>query len=407
MVIEATCQVQERQPSTCPRLVFRQVKFVKALVLPDSATPIELFTELRPAVVSNMSDSKIEWQFRISSCVGEQCTLHASESVAVDGNSNLLQRGIVCEEERMEAQAPHVWFQRFIAVGLILGSPFQRLESVYCDRQKCLAEARTKLTMFHGEEATQSGDFQYSIHPVILDAMLQTTFIASVRGNVKNMSCRIPMAIDEMITGDSSSMKAASACSISAKCHNTSFGAYRKDAELCDSNEAVLVHMKGIKVSPYYGAGAMKRLTRGRPCSVQIGSRTCHALLRRRLPNQLNQYIELFKSDKPHLSDHFDIHPVQVAACVDLVTHKRPRSRILLLGLIDEGLERLCLRLLTSCLPFKFFELLHSATVDKEGRITSAEIRTDESDSILAVPMAESVPVDFHDFDVIVVQEVC
>ncbi|KAI9665524.1 MAG: Type I Iterative PKS [Alyxoria varia] len=395
IAIEAMCQVLGCRLSSCPGLLMRNIKLFKALPIPDDGTPIELFTEMRRLELSGTTASAKWWQFSISTFANEDETSHAGGIIAADNSAQPSACQISVSEERLESQAVPVWFNKLKQVGLNWGPSFKQITEIYVDRMKTLAEAITKVPLWKGEVDQCSGEHQYIAHPAIIDSMLQTVFLASAEGNIKNIVPRIPIAIDEIKVAARSSVTPCDLWTIRAASRNTGFGTIVASTELHNAKSQVLFSIRGGHSIIYQGLStedSEQRLPMLRICWKPDVTFMDH-----RSSDELQAYLEKFVS-VTNLSP-LSTHEKLLAGCVDLLVHQNPRMRILLLGF--EGVAKIDAfsDLLQARSLYRRFTSLHQAILDGEGQLLGREISSGRPSDHQAEERSE---LQCEDFDVVI-----
>lgn len=122
MAVEAFCQLAD--PSAAQStVVFRNVNILKTLILPSSGS-VKLFTELRPASISNITISTECWEFSIFSVAKKDTTMHAKGLIRIEKSTNSVELLRPQANDVLEPQAVRNLYDKFAETGLAFGPRF-------------------------------------------------------------------------------------------------------------------------------------------------------------------------------------------------------------------------------------------------------------------------------------------
>lgn len=202
MAIEAMCQVSGLQLYQYLGIELRNFSFLKALDLNSKQRlRAEIFTEMRQEWISSTTASKRWWHFSVTSKSGDEAypTAHTNGLVSLSEESLAsIHRQIQLKRTNMEQQATHVWYNKFTKEGLNCGPQFAVVEEIFCDRARQAHHASATTHLLCGNNSGPGGRTQHIAHPISIDSMLQTVFIATTSGWVKNLQATVPVTIDSV-----------------------------------------------------------------------------------------------------------------------------------------------------------------------------------------------------------------
>ncbi|KAI1379833.1 putative polyketide synthase [Hypoxylon crocopeplum] len=170
----------------------RDVNVSRALVFPEDKS-LEIVTSLRPQRLTNSLES--QWyEFNISTFDGTTWNKHVW--------------GLVCGGMQSIAPPPSVetfqkpvssdrWYTTLARAGLILGPRFTGMKNMTASVTEPKASAHVRDEQYDGES-------YYPLHPVTLDALLQTLTVATVRGEHREFAkLFLPTSIQELYVSNS------------------------------------------------------------------------------------------------------------------------------------------------------------------------------------------------------------
>lgn len=398
VAIEAMRQVLRCKISTLPNLLMRNVKLFKALPLPDDGSPAEFFTELRRLPLTGVTASSKWWQFNISTHINDEYIAHAEGLIGAEKTSQPINREIHVSEDKMESQALRVWFNKLKEIGLNWGPSFKQITDIYLDRTKTRREAITKVPMSTGEVDDCSGESQYVAHPVVVDAMLQTAIIASTAGKVNETPTTIPVAIDEIAIGATSSMASCDLWTIRAVTRHTGFGTMSADSEIHNTQGQVLFRIKGERVTVYPGL-SISRPEQRMPM-LHVAWKPDVSLLQYAPHDTFRAYLDKFAQNT---NAETDCDTKFLAGCLDLLTHKDPLLRILMLDPEHiDTIEAFSIVLQLRSI-YRRCASLHEGTISQEGYLHGRQVDgTRQFDE-----RQERIRLNYEEFDIVIVTQVC
>jgi acyl transferase domain-containing protein/NADPH:quinone reductase-like Zn-dependent oxidoreductase len=375
LAAEALREVVKSSDSPFPGVRFKQVHIQNVLVLEEEKHGMELFTELRPFQMSGVSVSGTWWQFEITSLAENMTTIHASGLVAVLGRAPTSSKRLDFSTETMEEQAPRTWYDKFTKEGLRFGPTFRSMTKIFNDRSKksCRTVSETQLLCGgRSEHGTQS---EYMIHPITLDALLQTAIIASASGSVPRLRGKVPVTIGSAEIAATAFKDVGQRCNIFADSETVGFGAININAELRSPTGYVLATVGDVRAVAYNESGLQADDKEERNPVLRTLWKLDIATLDSAHTAQFTDYTNRFSDQLNGVLRNSDFG--RFAGAVDLLTHSNPRLRILEIGDGDVQHTATLLDLLhvgTSLKRFNSYTRVKGLANDK-GKLIGMEIR--------------------------------
>ncbi|ERF74608.1 hypothetical protein EPUS_00738 [Endocarpon pusillum Z07020] len=198
MAIESVCQVTGTTIADTPSFLLRHVNIAKALPLSveENDPGVEIFTTLRPMKLTGVSNSAKWYDFEVGSFENGKSRTHATGSISLEMTIPTSAKLFSQEIVNFQSSATRNWYNRFAQVGLNFGQEFQSLERIEIDRKKEVMQARSTVQYLTGGGVGHATQADYIIHPITIDAMLQTALIASSAGTISDLACMVPTAIE-------------------------------------------------------------------------------------------------------------------------------------------------------------------------------------------------------------------
>ncbi|KAJ5356106.1 Acyl transferase/acyl hydrolase/lysophospholipase [Penicillium concentricum] len=326
MAVEAMCQVAGLQLEDCPGVELRDLNFIKALDMdPERRPTVEIFAEMHSMKISNLTNSDKWWRFDVVSVDSDsQTTLHMNAAVRLAETLPQTTRRIKLDRSKMQQDAVRVWYDRFTQEGLNWGPKFAVMEEVFRDRARTAHVAAATTHLQRGEMFGQ-----YIAHPISIDAMLQTAFIATTGGWLNKLRATVPVAIDSVYIAPPSAldMDTDRPWYIDTQSENVGFGTVKINAELLNSSGQVLIRMGQARCIAYQGNRQTETTEQRNPLVRATWKPDPSALTSTGLDEYLNRFREDCGSMKLADGD-----ALRLAGALDLACHQRCNSNILELG---------------------------------------------------------------------------
>ncbi|KAL2862206.1 type I polyketide synthase [Aspergillus lucknowensis] len=345
MAMEAVMRATDTPLEARPVFEFSNVTITSAMVLDSDATaPLELFTSLRRAAITNAATSTTWWDFAISTYRDETTVQHSAGSIAIrDSQSPLSSRYKPSSSISLESTARRTWYERFVKQGLNYGDAFQTISEFQTPRMKAgLSASATAplLTSFDDPLAV------YPVHPITLDGMIQLAVVAAANGRPKELIAQVPTRLVSAVVHTAPREPAdETTCHMHAVVERTGFGYIQAGLELSNKAGEPLVQVDQIRLAPYHS-----------PKQSDAADDTRHPILRVLWkpdihglgfiePRAAQEYLQGF-AEEAH-SPVSDAGLLKLGGVLDLLGHKDPDLRILEVGNDSHELTMAVLELLS------------------------------------------------------------
>nr|ALQ33013.1 putative polyketide synthase [Fusarium subglutinans] len=356
MAIEALSQILDAKGKPIDEISFelRNVNISAALQIPSQErdvysrdTDLELHTTMSGSKISNTSSSA-EWhEFSISSWQAGRTMLHCMGSIRLTKPLTARDKPSVrlSEIDGFDKWSMNKWYSKWHDEGLCFGPHFRSLHSLQTDGGRTRQETIgiTKLEPI----LDGNGGTSYPLHPITMDAAIQTAALSTAAGHVDFLRAWLPVFISECrIQPPSGGVDAE--VEIQAFSEQTGLSSRSITATVRDSTGKPLMDYAGLRVALYTGknAAAVESST----ISKSSGNSFSHDLYTQRNPtlrvtwkpdiqrldssgqeSLRNYYITDFVDQQT--DDVRDDESLSItSALLDLAGHKNPRMRVLELG---------------------------------------------------------------------------
>ncbi|TGJ85285.1 hypothetical protein E0Z10_g3506 [Xylaria hypoxylon] len=366
MVVEAACQANGVKLWDCKGVEIHQFNFLNAMSFDVERLPkLEVITELRKAYITSIVASEDWWQFAVSSISGENSlsTTHATGRVRLTKISQNIPRTINLDRLTMEKQATRVWYDKFTKEGLNWGPKFAVMEDIFCDRARQANIATALMKLQRGDRIGRKQSWQYIAHPISIDSMLQTAFVATTGGWVRKLRATVPVEIDRIFFSAPGllDMGLEKKWAVDAKSTRVGFGTVNIEAELYNTSHQTLIRMEGVRCIAYQGnAQRNAEVQRNPMCRVvwRPDITFMEAGSSRGLTKYTDWFAQKFPREKSPLVPEIWI---RVAGALDLCLHRTPNARVLLLSEREDA-RRPFLGVLRAGSPLRRFDTFTQAT---------------------------------------------
>nr|ALQ32824.1 putative polyketide synthase [Fusarium dlaminii] len=354
MAIEAVSQILDAKEKPAEEVCFefRNVNISAALQIPSQErdvysrdTDLELHTTMSGSKISNTSSSTDWYEFSISSWQAGRTMLHCMGSIRLTKPLTARDKHSVnlSEIDGFDKWAMNKWYAKWDEEGLCFGPHFRSLHSLQTDGGRTRREAIgiTKLE----PPLDGHGGTPYPLHPITMDAAIQTAALSTAAGHVDSLRAWLPVFISECrIQPPSGSVDVD--VEIQAFSEETGLSSRSIAATVRDSTGKPVMDYTGLRVSLYTG----KTATMVDSSTISHGgSNPATDLYTQRNPtlrvtwkpdiqrfdssgeDSLRNYIAAFMDQQT--DDVRDDESLSVmGALLDLAGHKNPRMRVLELG---------------------------------------------------------------------------
>ena len=371
MAIEAVIQATEQTVADKPTLRLRHVHILTALALSTEPTAeVELFTSLKPTPITSSANSNDWWDFSIVSFRDKISTTHATGSINIRNQAPAIRRRFETSTQTLEPTAPRVWYDKLIKEGLNFGRAFQSIREFQVPRKKDARCCTTKVPLLHNWEGDVDDVVPYVIHPITIDAMLQTAIVATSAGVTRDLRAKVPVVIDSAVFRMAESPSDDS-CYVHSQADVVGFGAAEINAELGDKTGKVVAQLKKVRLAPYDAAAQTANTEKRHPMLRVLWKPDAYGL-GLLSSDQLTTYLETFVAEAH--SDIDDEGLLKLGAALYLLSHKNPRMRILELGNEVGEITLAALSLLHADTSFKRFSSYTVGHLSDEGELVGAAV---------------------------------
>lgn len=372
LATEALSQlVKSKKSTTLPGVKFRKIHILNMLVLQDEKKGVEILTELKPAQISGASVSKKWWEFGVTSIAAGISTTHANGFIASSGDVIASNSKLCFPTDTMEEQATRTWYNRLAKEGLQFGPTFQALKRIQNDRAQKLFQTVSETRLLHGG-ASSGGELQsgYLIHPITLDAMLQTGIIASAAGSIPRLRGKVPVSIESAEITATITVTSSDIYTIHAHSESIGFGIINADLALSSPAGQIVARVDGVRAI-IYDQNRLQTNTaeEERNPVLRVLWKPDISLLTKENATFLTAYTDRFAQSLGNGSELG-----RFAGAVDLLTHWSSRLRILELGNLNDDASDILLHILYSETPLRRFRSYTRAKLADDGNLVGRAI---------------------------------
>jgi hypothetical protein len=317
MASEALRQVCDRQRIEIESVTFRDILIKAALIVPDNGDGIEV--QLR---LDKKQDDRMWYTFAVESFSEGQWILHSEGLIApnhVKSSSLKSDEHPVDTTKLTQRVFEKTWYSAFDRVGFEYGPSFQTLSNIRTNSKYHHATADVKVDT---ESGLMTGESRYMLHPSTIDGCLQLVIISINSGMHREMQYGVvPIKIEELTMWTSAPGFKATGRSI-AWTDELDGRYFNTHTKLVTQSGDVLLDVRSLRCVSYEAAVPQKNaITRPREPYMETVWQPDIATL----TNQ--QVLQVY----PTIVSEED----SIAAVVELTQHKRPISRVILLGQVD------------------------------------------------------------------------
>lgn len=270
----------------------------------------------------------------------------------------------------------------------------------------------TKTNLSNAGSTATRQESKYRVHPIALDALLQTGFMADAAGSMNDLRPCVPVSINNVRI--SSSLGSCDTGTIYAKAQRVGFDAVMFDAQLCDEHDHNLIELQGVRIKSHPGLKGLH--------SPKVRHPYLRLFWKPDISNLLSNNNEHSDSDVNNSNnDEFAqalnqihirslIEPSNqdidaLGAALDLLAHKRPTARILELAREPGIATDRFLKILRAETSSKRFQTYTLGLIDDRDQLLGRQIRD--------APEQRTGHVEHHplgsstEFDIFVLPKVC
>lgn len=293
---------------------------------------VELHTSMSPRRLSATTISA-EWHdFSISSWSSGHSVVHCVGGIRVDKTSHPRGSYVTDDSVGLESSKWSMdrWYQKLEENGLCYGTRFRSLLDLAIDTNQAQSEATSTANV--EPLAAQNSCSRYIVHPITIDACLQTAVLASAKGNIGSLQAYLPVFIAECSIRHLSDENPAIKARIHARVTETSISTRNARCNLSNSKGTSCINMSGVRLSLYagnVGSDSDDKATeiQRNPC-LRVYWKPDILRLTPQSERQLKEYVHDFLMKQP--PDRADDETLTIiGALVDLSGHKNPAMRVL------------------------------------------------------------------------------
>ncbi|KAI1743099.1 putative polyketide synthase [Xylaria scruposa] len=399
MAVAAVCQTNSfSSTNNIPNVSIRQVKLFNALPMPENDGTLELLTEFRRCPISATVESSSWWDFRICSLLDNQQASHVSGCIACLGSSEIQPiPANTSSTSSLEPQDVRIWYKKLSKIGLSAGPTFQVIQDLRVDRMRRREVARARIPWNRGLQNNVTGEYEYAIHPTVIDGLLQIGFYSASAGSlVGDVQCVVPTSIESI----DFNMSALERCSrgdlleIQSHAAKTGFASVVAHSELYSPDNNVLLRIDRARATAYQGAvnssqdNDEQRIpclrVHWKPDFTMLDSTSCETWV-----SQHRRQNSAQESTEPSVRD-------AMAGLLDLIVHKKPNERILLLNISDKDLGRY-LEVLGARRSYRRFATVRSVNMNSDGSLSDLT-----ASMIDDAPIVDTASLDLNEIGVLV-----
>ena len=367
MAMEAVLQASGSKLVDRPTFRLENVNILTALALSTGpSSQVEFFTVIRRASITYTSASDAWWDFNISSFQDGISIPHASGSISIKPTSEPLQSKYQAVADSLEPSAPRVWYANLTRQGLNFGPSFQSIQEFQVPRTRSTCYCATKAPLLQ----TCGDDWAtYAVHPITIDAMLQTSIVATTAGNTKDLRAKVPTKIGAaVIETPEASIDPAS---IHSFAESVGFGTAEICAELVNGNGHVNVQLENVRLAAYDVTSQVEMAEKRHPMLRVLWKPDLHGLGLMG-SDKMSAYLEHFAKEAH--SDVTDEGLLKLGAALSLLAHKNPGLRILELGNDINEITKATLDLLDANSAFKKVRSYTVGSLSDSGELSGSAV---------------------------------
>lgn len=374
MAMEAVLQASHSNFTARPTFRLENVNILTPFVLSaERSANVELFTVIRRVPITYTSKSDIWWDFNIDSFQDGVSVPHASGSISIQPLSKPMMSKYRAPVDCLEPSAPRMWYEKLTNQGLNFGPYFQSIKEFQVSRMKSEYYCTTKVPLLQtcGDELAS-----YAIHPITLDAMLQTAIVATTAGNSKDLRAKVPTKIGAAII-ETPETSICPLASINSVAESIGVGAAEIGAELVNFHGRVNVQLEEVRLAPYEVVGQVGVTEKRHPMLRVLWKPDVHGL-GLISSDRLSEFLDQFALEAH--SDIADEGLLKLGACLSLLAHKNPGLRILELGNNISEITKATLDLLSASTAFRRLRSYTVGSFSESGELFGAAVNFEDGE---------------------------
>ncbi|KAI1768203.1 putative polyketide synthase [Hypoxylon sp. FL1150] len=358
-----------------PSFHFHEVSINAALVLPDNegqeSEAVELHTTMSLRKISKKSTSAYLYDFWISSWLAGLTVEHCAGSISLarGGSSGAKGTVMIRDTDGYRKLSMKQWYDKSMEEGLSFGPHLQSLTSLLADGDKLRSDVIT--TAYIEPPIRKTSTASYVIHPLTIDACLQSTILSAATGSLSKFRPYLPVFISECRINARNTTDTDEMATLHTQSRETGVSSLRAECTLRDSNGLPVVDMKGIRMALYTGkvvrTGNTSLQTQRHPV-MRVYWKPDILSLSSNAESQLNQYVSAYQESRQ--LDLIDDESIIIEALIDLIGHKNPRMDVLQLGIESESRSQHWLRILGQGTAFPRYRTWQNRVLEEDGSVS-------------------------------------
>ena len=389
MAMEAVSQATGSDFAANPTFRLENVNILSALALStESSARVELFTTLHRTPITYVSNSSHWWDFTIASFQAGTAVSHASGSINIQNRSEPVTSKYQAPADSLESTPPRTWYEKLAQQGLNFGPTFRSIKEFQISRMKSLCQCTTKVPLLRtcGDELTT-----YPVHPITLDAMLQTAIVATTAGNSTALRAKVPTKIGVAVI-ETPETAVCPPGLIHSRAESVGFGAADICAELVNADGRVSVQMESVRLAPYDVTSQVKVAEKRHPMLRVLWKPDIYGL-GFVSSDQLSEYFDGFVRESH--SEIADEGLLRLGATLSLLSHKNPGLRILELGNDMNEITKAVLDLLHANRAFRMLRSYTVGSISEDSKLFGAAVNLENGER------QDFSPILGQDFDLV------
>ena len=327
MCVEAVSEITGLDRSRALTFDLRSVRILRPLTISEDNEGLEVFTELKSVTNSHLKGSGNRWQFTVASFSNGYSVQHATGTVGVTAQCASDKPTLSDGSNWSVSKNDQSWYSKMAEEGLNFGPLFQSLKSITFDRSRKITSSRATIELeVHG----MGSESAYFVRPIAMDSLFQVAIISNAAGDVHNLRAQVPAQIGSMQLSLPEKGQRPSQCTVLAVSRRAGLNVDLCDSEAFTDTGQVLIRFSDVRMFPVEGKKPSINGQERHPilrvhwkpdiASLSSGDSKC-----------LSKYVHDYVSTQsPTGTCCVDYH--YIAAVLDLVAHKYPRSTVLEIG---------------------------------------------------------------------------
>jgi acyl transferase domain-containing protein len=397
MALEGMRQIAGFPMSRPTTYQLQNVNILAALALSDSQTSsVELFTTIRPTPITSATNSKYWYDFSIVSYEKDVSTVRATGQVRITSGVPALERRIQIDPAILETTQPRVWYENLIKVGLNFGPAFQSIKQFDVPRMRSERLCKTQVPLLQ-DYLSEGLDIEYPVHPITIDAMLQSAIVATTSGRIRDLRAKVPVSFESIsIQTPLPSDANDKIWSIASNARVVGFGASEIDAELSSSDGQVAAQMTNVKLSPYQAGQHSEAGEQRHPMLRVLWKPDMYGLGLMSATDFTAYLTNFFKESTSPIRDE---GLLKMGASLDLLSHKNPSMKVLELGNENHIITNATLDLLHGGAPFPRVLEFTSGLIADDGVLHGVKLDLSKR---LEAPQEHQAVIENEKYDLII-----